>query len=112
MAVLALESDSLRVTTWVYDFDGGVQTRDAGVLPDAGLADVWTNANAWCLTSAQFSMADDCFTHDWGLAVQVSNATQTVEFEYYRGSGLKPPLGVEAAVEQMLRVSTDVAGSW
>jgi len=115
MADYALESDSLRVTIWEYHYDGGIKTHDAGLLPDSGLGNVWRDANAWCLTSAQFSMEDDCFTHDRGLQVQVSNATQSAEFEYYRGSGLKPPPGVEAAVEQILQVSTDVAldaGYW
>lgn len=115
LAVLDHDGDSLQVTTQEYHFDGGVQTRDAGLLGDAGLANFWRGANAWCLTSAQFSVVDDCFTHDWGLKVQVSNQSQAAEFEYYRGSGLKPPLAVEIAVEQTLRVSTEIAedaGAW
>jgi hypothetical protein len=70
MADYALESDSLRVTIWEYHYDGGIKTHDAGLLPDSGLGNVWRDANAWCLTSAQFSMEDDCVTHDRGLQVR------------------------------------------
>lgn len=107
--------DELRVSTRDFYHDGGVSTHDGGLQRDAGLAGFWSAANGWCLNTQAFSVADDCLTHDFGIRVRIARGAEIRQFDYYRGSGLLPPLGVETAVEMMLRVSEDSAfrgGVW
>ncbi|MFO0600616.1 MAG: hypothetical protein U0228_35235 [Myxococcaceae bacterium] len=106
-ATYTRSTDSLSAAvTWLND--GGVTTTPLGEQDDAGLAAMWDQSNASCVSQSDFSLLDDCLTHQAQISVTVLGS-QSAHFEYYTGSGVQPPLTVEQAVNETVRAVRQLA---